>query len=1463
MKGEDKPKEQLKILKRSLAERVKELECLYGISEIVERPQITLTEIYQGVVDLLPSGWQYPEVACARLAIEGREFKTANYGRTPWAHSADIKVYGVTAGLISVGYLEERPAGDEGPFLKEERQLINAVAERLGRIIERIRAEKTAAYLASFPEMNSSPVLELDREGNLKYVNPAAKRIFPGLEDLGTNHPFLSDWEGVVKELKDSNWTKPITREAAAGGLVYQQTLHPMAENRIRIYGIDITQRKQVEEELANSEVRYRRLFETAQDAILILNGDDGKIIDANPFIKDLLGYSLEELLGKNLWEIGELKDTLASKISYRQLHDSGYVRYDHLPLVTKDGRKIAVEVVANAYQVDHLKVIQCNIRDVTERKKAEDDLEKREEFLNNIIEKTPNAIFVTDEKGTLIRMNQALSDLLKIQDEEIIGQYNVLKDTQVIEQGFLPLVKSVFEEGRTVSFILNYDTEKEKQVTLAATCRKVLELVISAIKDEEGRVIHAIGQEKDITEQILVEEENRKLIASIQQEKDRLLTLVNSIPDEVWFADTQKNITLANPSALQEFGYTKASGINVEALATGLEVYRPDGTPRPLEEAPPLRALRGETIKNQEEIVRTPFRGELRYRQVSAAPVKDIKGDIIGSVSVARDITERRKAEKQRELSLKILQLLHKSGEKKELICKLLELFKSDGQFEAVGIRLRDGDDFPYYETDGFSDEHIRSEARLCTVDGKGGFLLDMRGNPVLECMCGNIILGRFDPAKPFFTEGGSFWTNSTTDMLAATTEADRQARTRNRCNGEGYESVALIPIKALDTVIGLLQINDARRNRFSLEMIKYYEGVAQSIGIALMQKQMEESLLASEARYRDLYKNAPIAYFSMGTDGLIKESNKAAQLLLGYSEEELIGKPRLEIYAPECAAEARTVIKKVNRGLSIENQEMIYRRKDGVKVYGLLSATPILDERGHVVTVRSVVKDITENKKAEQALRQSEMSLRQEKEFALNMINTAQVIILTLDKEGRILTFNPYLEGISGYRLEKMRGKDWFDTFIPERDRDGTRKLFKQAIGGIQTRGDVNSIVTKDGRERDIEWYDKTLKDMNGNIVGLLCIGHDITERRQAENKLADERKRLEIVTRNIGVGLALISKDFTTIWANDVLKSLFGETEGKPCYLTYNKQPDICPWCGVRSVFQNNEDRVETEAHGFDINGNEVWSQIIATAIRNEKGEIIYALEAVIPITERKKAEAKALEMEALKRTNQAKSELLANVSHELRTPLASIKGFIETLIETDVKWNEEQKVEFLQSANKEADRLAFLIRDLLDMSRIDSGKLALDKRSYLVSEILDSVSGVLSVITAGHRLKIKPAPDLPPMLVDKVRIGQVITNLVENAAKFSAEGSPILIEVKAVNDSVIFSVEDQGEGISQEAAGQLFNRFYQAERVVSGKTRGTGLGLAICKGIVESHGGKIWVESRPGKGSRFSFSFPVNK
>jgi PAS domain S-box-containing protein len=139
----------------------------------------------------------------------------------------------------------------------------------------------------------------------------------------------------------------------------------------------DITERRQAEEAVKTSETRYRRLFETAQDGILILDAETGHISDVNPFLAEMLGHSQEEFLGKRLWEIGAFKDREASKTAFSELQSKGYVRYDDLPLETKDGRLMAVEFVSNVYQVNHHKVIQCNIRDITSRKRIEEERKK------------------------------------------------------------------------------------------------------------------------------------------------------------------------------------------------------------------------------------------------------------------------------------------------------------------------------------------------------------------------------------------------------------------------------------------------------------------------------------------------------------------------------------------------------------------------------------------------------------------------------------------------------------------------------------------------------------------------------------------------------------------------------------------------------------------------------------------------------------------------------------------------------------------------------------------------------------------------------------------------------------------------------------------------------------------------------------------------------------------------------
>jgi two-component system sensor histidine kinase KdpD len=169
----------------------------------------------------------------------------------------------------------------------------------------------------------------------------------------------------------------------------------------------------------------------------------------------------------------------------------------------------------------------------------------------------------------------------------------------------------------------------------------------------------------------------------------------------------------------------------------------------------------------------------------------------------------------------------------------------------------------------------------------------------------------------------------------------------------------------------------------------------------------------------------------------------------------------------------------------------------------------------------------------------------------------------------------------------------------------------------------------------------------------------------------------------------------------------------------------------------------------------------------------------------------------------------------------------------------------------------------VNDILDISRLEAGGMKLEKDNYHLSEIINSIEGRLAKLTEHHRLTINVPSELPEVYVDEGRIGQVITNLVENAAKYAPEGSEISIGAEQASDEIIVSVTDEGEGVPPELQDKLFDRFYQTESIVTGRKKGTGLGLSICKGIVEIHGGRIWVESKLGEGAKFSFSLPSSR
>ncbi len=230
----------------------------------------------------------------------------------------------------------------------------------------------------------------------------------------------------------------------------------------------------------------------------------------------------------------------------------------------------------------------------------------------------------------------------------------------------------------------------------------------------------------------------------------------------------------------------------------------------------------------------------------------------------------------------------------------------------------------------------------------------------------------------------------------------------------------------------------------------------------------------------------------------------------------------------------------------------------------------------------------------------------------------------------------------------------------------------------------------------------------------------------------------------------------------------------------------------------------------------------------------------------------------------RLHQLRESIVSLVSHELRTPLSHIKGFASSLLQTDVEWDEASEKGFLESIMDAADRMARLVDDILDLARLETGGQAGQDR-HLIAIDGPIRTGVIQgqAFLRGHRLRIKVPKHLPMAVAEPGQIERVVTNLVENAAKYSQPGTSISVEVRAEPDALVVSVADRGPGIPPEEAERVFEKFVRLPATDAPAPPGTGLGLPLCKTIIETHGGHIWYESRKGGGARFSFTLPISE
>ena len=357
----------------------------------------------------------------------------------------------------------------------------------------------------------------------------------------------------------------------------------------------------------------------------------------------------------------------------------------------------------------------------------------------------------------------------------------------------------------------------------------------------------------------------------------------------------------------------------------------------------------------------------------------------------------------------------------------------------------------------------------------------------------------------------------------------------------------------------------------------------------------------------------------------------------------------------------------------------QLTYRitTSDGQEKWMWEQGQGVFDLQGELLVLEGFITNITDRVHAEEKLQEAKALAEDERNFAESLIETAQVVVLVLDTEGRIVRFNPYMEEISGYHQEEVQGKDWFTTFLPKRDQSGVRELFLGAVSDIQTRGTVNPIVMKDGREREIEWYDKVLRDVDGNIVGLLATGQDITERKRAEEALLAAAQQWRTTFDAINDMVCLMDVEGRILRCNMAMKELVGkpfdEIIGRTCWKLVcgtSERPAGCP-----AVRMWETCRRETQVLPI----GDRWFEIAADPLLDEDGNITGAVHIMSDITERKRTE------EALQESEERYKDLVekAGIAILMDDREGGFKYFNETFLELVGYSAEEMKEQSIQS------------------------------------------------------------------------------------------------------------------------------------------------------------------------------------